>query len=305
MEKISKKLAFASIASIFVAAIRFLVFPFFTQYIYNPNVYTTTETFEFSNGISMTKTYTEVRNLELLTVIADALIPLLCFLIAGFICKLIFKHKKGNLLLVASSLVYAGLMYVMLNFLFEKQNDLVIYATLLVFAFIVLFVYALISAPKSSAQPIAYTSIPGFEGQQAAVPVPNPGTVAYQSTLPTPDALSAAILNAIRPKLKAPITAVLCSIEEMTITQNHGEYEIQGYVNSQNSYGAMVATDFTVKAVYANNSWVITNSKIGVKLAKNFAKNFTASYIAFIIFGIVMSILLYFLFSTLISGSLM
>ena len=304
MEKISKKLAFSSIASVFVAAIRFLIFPFYTQYIYAPNVYTTRTYYELF-GVRLWEERTEVRNLELLTIIADALIPLLCFLIAGFICKLIFKHKKGNLLLVASSLVYGGLMYVILNFLFEKQGDLVTYATLFVFAFIILFVYALISAPKSSAQPIIYTAAPGFEGQQAAASAPTPGAAAYHPTLPAPEALSGAILNAIRPKLKAPITAVLCGIEEMTITQNYGEYEIQGYVNSQNSYGAMVATDFTVKARFINNTWIITNTAIGVKNAKNFAKSFAANYIAITIFGIVMAIMLYFLFSMIISGSLM
>ena len=107
--------------------------------------------------------------------------------------------------------------------------------------------------------------------------------------------LSAAILNAIRPQLKAPMTAVLCEQEQMVITNNNGEYDIRGFVNSQNSYGALIATDFAVKARYYNGSWVISSVSVGKLAAKNYAKSFVSNYIAISIFVAVMGALGYFI----------
>ena len=109
------------------------------------------------------------------------------------------------------------------------------------------------------------------------------------------DGLSAAILNAIRPSLKAPLTAVLCTPEQMKITNNGGVYDVQGFVNSQNSYGAMIATDFTAKAQYVNGNWMILSSTIGVQNAKNYAKSFASNYIVISIFTGVMGLLGYFI----------
>ena len=114
------------------------------------------------------------------------------------------------------------------------------------------------------------------------------------------DSLSVAILNAIRPTLKAPLTAVLCEKEQMVVTNNNGIFEISGFVNSQNSYGAMIATDFTVKARYENGMWYILNTAVGVKNAKNYAKNFAVNYIIISIFVAVMGLLGYFILTMLI-----
>ncbi len=108
------------------------------------------------------------------------------------------------------------------------------------------------------------------------------------------DDLSTAILSAIKSSLKSPMSAVLCSSNEFRITEGNGFYTIEGYVNSQNSYGAMIATDFSVTATYNNGKWNILSNKIGVKNAKNYAKNFTANYIAITIICAVMGLLLYF-----------
>ncbi len=46
--------------------------------------------------------------------------------------------------------------------------------------------------------------------------------------------------------LKAPATAQFCSLEEMTVTSNGDVYIVGGYVDSQNSYGAVVRTPFKI-----------------------------------------------------------
>ncbi len=115
------------------------------------------------------------------------------------------------------------------------------------------------------------------------------------------DGLMAALLGAIKPTLKAPMTAVLCTPQELRITVDaNGEYSIGGYVNSQNSYGAMISTDFTAKARYVNGMWMIGNVQVGVQNAKNYAKSFVANYIAISIFVAVMGGLGYLLLTLLI-----
>ena len=115
------------------------------------------------------------------------------------------------------------------------------------------------------------------------------------------DGLMAALLGAIKPTLKAPMTAVLCTPQELRIAVDvNGEFSIGGYVSSQNSYGAMISTDFTAKARYVNGMWMIGNVQVGVQNAKNYAKSFVANYIAISIFVAVMGGLGYLLLTLLI-----
>lgn len=114
------------------------------------------------------------------------------------------------------------------------------------------------------------------------------------------DELSKAILGAIRPSLKAPMTAVLCNKEDMVIIQNGNEYIVEGYVNSQNSYGAMIATDFTAKLIKQNDQWITVGTQVGVKNAKKYAKNFAANYIVISIFTAVGGLILYFIISMVV-----
>lgn len=55
--------------------------------------------------------------------------------------------------------------------------------------------------------------------------------------------------------LKAPATAKFCSLEEMTVTEAGEKYYVSGYVDSQNSYGAMVRTPFKLTVFKDNEGW--------------------------------------------------
>lgn len=213
--------------------------------------------------------------------------------------KLVAKCKMQPVPAIAVSAVYG-----VLCLLTGRLATILAYLIFFVFAFAASYVYFLMSktgssvnAPQSSGS--TYTEVNG-----AAVRVDaNQGTPAYGAPAQMPedmDSLCNAILNAIRPTLKAPITATLCDREQMTIVNNNGEYEIQGYVSSQNSYGAMIATDFKVKARYSGGNWIIFNVSVGVKSAKNYAKNFTLNYIAISIFVAVMGLLGYLILTMVI-----
>ena len=45
--------------------------------------------------------------------------------------------------------------------------------------------------------------------------------------------------------LKAPATAVFPSFDEMVVNGSNGHYSVSGYVDSQNSYGAVVRSSYT------------------------------------------------------------
>lgn len=55
--------------------------------------------------------------------------------------------------------------------------------------------------------------------------------------------------------LKAPASAKFCSLEEMTVTEINGVYTVSGYVDSQNSYGAMIRTPFVLKVYKDETGW--------------------------------------------------
>lgn len=170
---------------------------------------------------------------------------------------------------------------------------------LLIYA-VVIFCFALLLLTISKLQP---TQANQYDSASYSTSSSNANATGYTSAAVHPenlDDLCTSLLNAIKPSLKAPLSAILCSKEELRITQSGEEYHIEGYVNSQNSFGAMIATDFSASARYANGTWVITDMKVGVKAAKNTAKNFAINYIAITIFVLAMGLLSYFLISSLI-----
>jgi len=74
----------------------------------------------------------------------------------------------------------------------------------------------------------------------------------------------------IKAQLKAPLTAVFCGADELILNfGGNNVYNIGGYVNSQNSYGALIKTDFKAKAMYINGRWNVIQAGMGNVVAKN------------------------------------
>ena len=125
--------------------------------------------------------------------------------------------------------------------------------------------------------------------------------IVNNAEIPNIGLLSDTILKAIKPNLKAPFTAILCDSDELVIFNNENNtYIIEGYVNSQNSFGAMISTDFTVEVKHQNDMWIVQKTKIGVKNAKKYAKNFAVNYIVLSIFVAIMTAIGYFLIKSFI-----
>ena len=115
------------------------------------------------------------------------------------------------------------------------------------------------------------------------------------------NALSEALLNSIRPNLKAPSTATLCDSNQLVMTPiGEDVYKVEGYVYSQNGYGAMISTDFSVNATLNHGHWEIRNTILGVKNAKNYAKKFIVRFLIILIFTVLAGLLGYWILTSIV-----
>ena len=75
--------------------------------------------------------------------------------------------------------------------------------------------------------------------------------------------------------LKAPATAKFPDLDEMIVNGSDGKYNVSGYVDSQNSYGAMIRTQYTYRVEKFYGKWmccdqfVDTSTQINNQLMTN------------------------------------
>lgn len=80
----------------------------------------------------------------------------------------------------------------------------------------------------------------------------------------------------IKAQLVAPLTAVLCTPEELQVVETAGGLvKLKGFVNSQNNYGAMITTYFAIYGSCDELDFIVTN----VTLENQTAQNLATSYI--------------------------
>ena len=96
--------------------------------------------------------------------------------------------------------------------------------------------------------------------------------------------------------LKSPSSARFCSKDDLVITKQNGSYTVSGWVDSQNSYGAMIRTKLSIKIVYEDGMFFI-KSHASKSAAKSFLGNMAARYIFAIIITIITFAFFYFLIS--------
>ena len=64
--------------------------------------------------------------------------------------------------------------------------------------------------------------------------------------------------------LKAPSTAKFCKLSDATVTHlGNGEYMVTGWVDAENSYGAMIRSDFVVTYTATEKGFKNGNAIIG------------------------------------------
>lgn len=97
--------------------------------------------------------------------------------------------------------------------------------------------------------------------------------------------------------LKSPATAVFCKPEELQIKECEGVYTVSGWVDSQNSYGAMIRTPFKLKMKNENGK-IISTTNVNMLGSKRFAAN----YLTYLLFGLIISAILFGISYFFISG---
>jgi hypothetical protein len=72
--------------------------------------------------------------------------------------------------------------------------------------------------------------------------------------------------NAVKARLKAPSTAIFPSFRDIQVEKiGTVTYEIYGYVDAQNAFGAMIRTNFFVSVSQVqNNKWKINSVDIDI-----------------------------------------
>lgn len=76
------------------------------------------------------------------------------------------------------------------------------------------------------------------------------------------------VKNLVKKNLRAPITAVFPEISEVDISFTEGrtdKWEVEGYVDSQNYFGAMLRTKYKMILRYENATQTFYNEKLKFK----------------------------------------
>lgn len=109
------------------------------------------------------------------------------------------------------------------------------------------------------------------------------------------------IMDVVKPeicsKLKSPASAQF-PVDLISITgDDTNGYQVNGFVDSQNSYGAMIRNDFTAQVKVRNGVPDVIFSSVGTKASIENAKQFGINYIAITIFTIIGAAILYWIIS--------
>lgn len=109
------------------------------------------------------------------------------------------------------------------------------------------------------------------------------------------------IMNAVKPvicsKLKSPSSAQFPD-DLISITgDDYQGYKVTGFVDSQNTYGAMVRSDFSATVSVAKGFPVVESSSVGIKAGVKLGVQFGLNYVVITIFAIIIGIIVYFIFS--------
>lgn len=109
------------------------------------------------------------------------------------------------------------------------------------------------------------------------------------------------IMKVVKPavcsRLKCPASAQF-PMDMISITgDDKNGYRIEGFVDSQNSYGAMMRDDFTSDVKVKTGVPIVISTSVG---AKSGAAR-TATHISYYIYGIAITIILYFICYYLLS----
>ena len=112
------------------------------------------------------------------------------------------------------------------------------------------------------------------------------------------------IMKVVKPaicaQLKCPASAQFPVDLISIVGDDDRGYRIEGFVDSQNSYGAMIRNDFTADVKVENGFPTVTGSTVAAKANVQRAKEFGANYVAITIYTIIGAAIMYFIISMIV-----
>ena len=100
--------------------------------------------------------------------------------------------------------------------------------------------------------------------------------------------------------LKAPATAVFPTLDLMVVNGHDSKYTVSGYVDSQNSYGATIRSNYTYNLTKEHGEWKCTDNFVSTESQIN--KTMTNNTILWWILGLIGSLITYFIISAQIDS---
>lgn len=112
------------------------------------------------------------------------------------------------------------------------------------------------------------------------------------------------IMKVVKPaicaQLKSPASAQFPVDLISIVGDDLRGYQVSGFVDSQNSYGAMIRNDFATTVSVENGFPVVKSSSVAAKANVQRAKNFGISYLAITLWTIIGGALMYFIISAIV-----
>lgn len=112
------------------------------------------------------------------------------------------------------------------------------------------------------------------------------------------------IMKVVKPaicaQLKSPASAQFPVDVISIVGDDERGYLVNGFVDSQNSYGALIRNDFKAEISIENGFPVVKSSSVGTQAAINNAKQFGANYLAITLLTTVGAVIMYFIISAIV-----
>lgn len=111
----------------------------------------------------------------------------------------------------------------------------------------------------------------------------------------TNEEIMAVVKPAICSQLKSPASAQF-PVDLISIVGDDSRgYQVDGFVDSQNGYGAMIRNDFSASVSIVNGFPKVTSSSVATKANVQRAKEFGVNYLAITLWTIIGGAILYFI----------
>ena len=114
------------------------------------------------------------------------------------------------------------------------------------------------------------------------------------------EAIMGAVRGAVCAQLKSPASARFPADTIWIADNGANGYHVEGYVDSQNSYGAMIRNDFAADVTMQNGTPVVVFCSVAAKANTARIKAFGAAYLVIMAFVVVMGLLLFLIISLLV-----